>query len=167
MKKRSKYYRQIWEKHNDACILPGMHVHHIDGNRTNDDPNNLMVCTPEEHAELHRQMGDKILSTGFILKANNGLGKPRSEEVKQKISNSKKGIATMTHTDDSRLKISKKLGSKKFNVYKKKTGEYVGTWTNISKCARDLNLNRGNLSGCVSGRAKSISGYITKYVGEL
>lgn len=34
-------------------IPPKMHVHHIDGKRLNNDPANLMLVTPSEHATIH------------------------------------------------------------------------------------------------------------------
>ena len=33
------------------------HVHHIDGNKTNNDPKNLRVLTEKEHDELHKRSG--------------------------------------------------------------------------------------------------------------
>jgi hypothetical protein len=33
--------------------IEGMQVHHIDHDRTNNDPSNLIVMTPEEHARHH------------------------------------------------------------------------------------------------------------------
>lgn len=34
--------------------IAGMHVHHLDGDKTNNDPSNLVVVTCEEHARLHK-----------------------------------------------------------------------------------------------------------------
>lgn len=51
-------YRKIWEEFNNACIMPGMHIHHIDGNKYNNDPLNLMICTPKEHYEIHLSQND-------------------------------------------------------------------------------------------------------------
>lgn len=37
--------------------LKGFHIHHIDGNHKNNHPENLLKCTPEEHAKLHEAEG--------------------------------------------------------------------------------------------------------------
>lgn len=48
-------YRKIWEKHNNKKIPEGYEIHHIDGNRNNNDPNNLMCVSIEEHIEIHKK----------------------------------------------------------------------------------------------------------------
>lgn len=39
-------------------LQPGEIVHHIDGNKRNNSPENLMVMTQSEHARLHYEQGD-------------------------------------------------------------------------------------------------------------
>jgi len=38
-------------------LEPGEHVHHIDRDRANNDPSNLMVLTNSEHLKLHHREG--------------------------------------------------------------------------------------------------------------
>jgi hypothetical protein len=33
-------------------------IHHIDGNRSNNDPSNLLICSQSEHINIHRKKGD-------------------------------------------------------------------------------------------------------------
>ena len=47
-------YRFIVEKKIGRKLLPDECVHHIDGNHSNDDPNNLMVMSQLEHNRLHK-----------------------------------------------------------------------------------------------------------------
>ena len=45
-------HRKIWED-NYGPIPDGMHIHHIDKNKLNNDISNLQLVTPEEHAKIH------------------------------------------------------------------------------------------------------------------
>lgn len=62
-------YRKIWEQYNNACILPGMHIHHVDGNRNNNELSNLKLCSPEEHYWIHYNQGD-YGAASLIMKHN-------------------------------------------------------------------------------------------------
>lgn len=64
------HYRKIWEKYNKACLLPGIEIHHIDGNRDNNDPLNLLAVTVEEHYNIHLQQND-INAAAFIAERLN------------------------------------------------------------------------------------------------
>ena len=54
--RNSKLYRKIYEK-NFGPIPEGYHIHHKDGNHSNNEPSNLVAVTPEKHARLHLEMG--------------------------------------------------------------------------------------------------------------
>lgn len=43
----------VWESHNGRRVPRGYHVHHKDENPLNNDPLNLEVVTPKEHARRH------------------------------------------------------------------------------------------------------------------
>ena len=47
-------HRLIWEKHNGG-IPKGYQVHHIDGNKLNNDISNLQLLSAEEHTTFHME----------------------------------------------------------------------------------------------------------------
>lgn len=59
------------EKHLGRGLLRGEVVHHIDGNKTNNDDNNLALMTNSSHARLHR-----------LQDAAAGIVRPRSYDGK-------------------------------------------------------------------------------------
>lgn len=48
-------HRLVMEKHLGRRLKKKEHVHHIDGNRENNDPSNLKLISPEEHTKLHKR----------------------------------------------------------------------------------------------------------------
>ena len=55
-------YRKIWEKANGEIPVDGngrsFEIHHIDGNRNNNDISNLKCVSIEEHYQIHYNQGD-------------------------------------------------------------------------------------------------------------
>ena len=47
--------RRIYKKYHGA-IPDGYEIHHIDGDRFNDSPENLVAVSHEEHVKLHQEM---------------------------------------------------------------------------------------------------------------
>lgn len=84
---KKRAYRRIWEEHHAACILSGMHIHHIDGNRDNNDPSNLLLCSPREHYEIHLSQGDYgaaiMLWKNFLQDTDIDIRKIASERLKR------------------------------------------------------------------------------------
>lgn len=51
---RKRLHRYVWE-HEVGAIPKGYHVHHIDGNKANNDISNLCIMTGKGHRRLHGQ----------------------------------------------------------------------------------------------------------------
>jgi hypothetical protein len=47
-------HRWVWKEHHGRWPRPGYHIHHIDGNKNNNDPSNLEEKEGEEHFRMHR-----------------------------------------------------------------------------------------------------------------
>jgi len=58
----TRYYRKIYVKHYGPIPKDengrNYDVHHIDGNRKNNDPNNLIALSIQEHYDIHYSRGD-------------------------------------------------------------------------------------------------------------
>lgn len=57
-------YRRIWEEYNNQTIPKGYHIHHIDGNHSNNSPDNLMCMSPADHHAIHVSQGDMQMCSG-------------------------------------------------------------------------------------------------------
>lgn len=57
-----KNYRKIYEQHHGPIPKDkdgrSYEIHHIDGNRDNNDPNNLQCVSIQEHYDIHYSQGD-------------------------------------------------------------------------------------------------------------
>ena len=89
MKKQYKNHRRIWEKHWGA-IPDGHHIHHIDGDKHNNDISNLLCVSALEHMMIHRIQGD-VAAYNILAMQVKRPRLPVSAETRAKISASKKG----------------------------------------------------------------------------
>lgn len=64
------------------------------------------------------------------------------------------------------IEISKKIYGNPFNVYKKDTMEFVGTWNTQRECSRDLKVAAQNIGQVLKGKRKYAKGYIFIYKNE-
>lgn len=59
-------HRYIWQQANRACFVPWQPaaVHHVNFNKANNNPNNLLLLSDEEHSRVH-----KFLKLGRVAEA--------------------------------------------------------------------------------------------------
>jgi len=55
-------YKKIYEEYYGVKVLKGMHIHHKDMNHENNDPLNLEMLTPDEHAQKHGFLNNFIMA---------------------------------------------------------------------------------------------------------
>lgn len=54
--RRIYFHHFIWASYHRLSRVPkGMVIHHLDGDKTNNSPLNLLLCTSSEHACIHRE----------------------------------------------------------------------------------------------------------------
>lgn len=90
-----------------------------------------------------------------MLGNKNGLGKSKSEEEKQYLSE-----IQMNHfvSEETKRKIGDK--NSKAIIQFSKDGEYISEYKSAAEAASILGLNRRAISACCSGTSKSSGGFI-------
>jgi len=100
------------------------------------------------------------LESKFLIGAT-WRGRKHSEQTKQL-------IKSKWHKDHNILpkkKSSPKYSKSTFNVFK--DGNLIGTYSNKSKCAKDLGISQPNISNCLSGKRIHHCGYTFKEVNHV
>jgi hypothetical protein len=111
-------YRKICQKYYEYTDeqMKNMHVHHIDGNRNNNDPKNLVLITPEEHKKIHEsefilwaseggRKGNEVLRKRL---KENGQTKKELQYKEIRIAKCKEGLHRVPHKQSSIEVISQK-----------------------------------------------------------
>ncbi len=138
---RKQVYRKIWEEARGP-IPKGYHIHHVNGDPSDNRLENLLCVSPQEHFDIHYKQGDykeaKMIALAFkpidralISKLQSLINStyPMSEKTKAKISAkakiNNKGCGNpmfgKNHTEASKKKIA-------VNRVGKYTGRNSGKW---------------------------------------
>lgn len=120
-----KNYRDIWIKHNGSIpkdeLGRSFEIHHIDGNRDNNDIDNLQCVSIQEHYDIHFRQGDEGACHAIrirIGKESVATGWTHSEKTRKKISEAHKGRKqTPDHIEKARLGRLANLHKRKKPVY--------------------------------------------------
>lgn len=153
-------HRKIWEENSGKSIPDNWHVHHLDGDNSNDHPYNLICVSPEIHAEIHealyKRYGDiKDLHAANMLKgrwqnrqeihariSESLTGRVLSDETKQKMSEAKLG------SKQSISHILNAAATKKKKILNTESGEvYFG----VKQAANDWGINPATLTAWLNG----------------
>ncbi len=65
-------HRIVAEEKLGRPLKKGEIVHHIDGNKRNNDPSNLMVMTQSEHCRIHFKKGGDLKHVDGIISSSEG-----------------------------------------------------------------------------------------------
>lgn len=105
-------YRQIWQQVNGPIPVDeqgrSYEIHHVDGNRENNDVANLKCITVEEHYRIHLQQRDYYAAWIIGQRLNRSV--EELDEIKKQMSLAKKGklssFAGKKHSDETKKKMS-------------------------------------------------------------
>jgi hypothetical protein len=122
----TKVHRRIYEEHYRCSLIPYVEIHHIDGNHKNNNIENLLPVTVEEHYLLHLENGDKAAAALIGIRAGIAIEIRTQLNREQAIKNNSLGL---TGFKLGHASSAGKLGGKKSgNLAKeKKTGIFALT----------------------------------------
>jgi hypothetical protein len=179
-------YRRIIQDHfnyTDAQ-MHGMDVHHINGNRNNNDPSNLILLTPEEHAKIHKndfvkwsRKGSKLGNEAFIKRLReHGPTEKELAHRNRMVEIRKKGLHRVPHSEETKKIISDKKkhqfqdktkhpmwGNTTYEVESPSGEKFIvsGGWKDW---CNQRNLNSSNLRSVALGKRKNHKGWKAKVV---
>ena len=113
-----KNYRKIWEDANGPIpkdeLGRSYEIHHIDGNRKNNDLSNLMCVSIQEHYDIHKNQKDYCAA--FRISQRLNISNEERLECLNNLAESKRGNKIWLgrkHTIETKLKISKSVSGEK------------------------------------------------------
>ena len=159
--------------------MKGMDVHHLDGDRDNNHPSNLLLVTPEEHAKIHgndfikwSRKGSMLGNQAFIKRLiEKGPTEKEIEHRKKMAILRKKGLHRVPHSEQTKKIISEKKKKQLENkqnhpMWGKTTYEVTspfgekhiitGGW---KQWCEDRSLNPSNLRLVALGKRKDHKGW--------
>lgn len=101
-----KNYRKIYEEYYGVKIPKGYHIHHKDFDRKNNDPLNLEMLTPDEHAQKHGYLNNFIMAQDRAAKV--AIQKLRTPKMRKKMSEA------MKNSDKHKAGIKKRSKNKQW-----------------------------------------------------
>ena len=117
--KNNQNYRKIWETYNNKKIPDNYEIHHIDGNRNNNNPENLLCVSIHEHLEIHKKQNDWAAVQAILARIENrnknDISYAAREAQKKKLKYGNHNFQLMT--EKRRTEISKKTIRKRIKKY--------------------------------------------------
>lgn len=79
---RRRLHVEVWEQAHGVCVPPGCVIHHLDWNKSNNNVENLICVSIEEHERIHNIIGrldaDKGKAYGYeLIESRDDRGLPK------------------------------------------------------------------------------------------
>lgn len=106
-------YRKIYENYHNCSLLAGTEIHHIDGNHENNDPDNLLAVSIEEHLDIHYRQKDWGAVQAILIRMDYDVENVKLAASKAQLARIEKGEHNFQKMSKKRRsEISKKVGNK-------------------------------------------------------
>lgn len=168
-------YRKIYEQHHDTIPTDELNrtyeIHHIDGNRNNNNHSNLIALSMKEHYDIHEQQEDLAACLRIAAKMNKSS--QEISEISRKLAAKRIENETWHFTSENAKKWQKervatgnhnwtkennsKYDSTIYHFEHKITGERVRLTQN--ELVRIYKINHGHISKMVRGIRKTAYGW--------
>lgn len=136
----------------DICgeWFEGCVVHHLNGNKQDNRPENLRVVTTTEHSLIHKPH----------------LGHHHSEETKMRLSDARKGKPSprkgVTLSEETKIKISESKEHRAVNQYSV-NGDLIASYPSVREAALVTGIKKAYIRKCCGGFSKISGGYKWSY----
>lgn len=110
------HYRKIWESYHNESIPEKYEIHHVDGNRNNNHPDNLLCVSIEEHLKIHKTQEDWGAVQAILARMENrdGIIEAARNFQLQKLQENTHNFQRMSKK--RRTEISKKTMKKRLKI---------------------------------------------------
>lgn len=166
---KEQYYINLFDSYNNGYNSTQFAGRPMLGKKHTDEAkkkisNHLKTRTGDKNSFF----GKKHSSTSIEKMKLKLIGQTRSDEVKQKMSESAKNKPPMSKETKQKLReinLGKKYETKpiiQIDIY----GNEIKEWEGISICAKELNINISGISKVLTGISKTTKGYKFKYKND-
>jgi group I intron endonuclease len=114
----------------------------------------------KHHEETKKKISEKLKNRTDLIHSKHQLGKPHSEEIKIKISNSLKGIKHSQESIQKRTELLIKYIIFQLNI----DGTVIQTFNGYSEAAKSIGIHKGAIWSVCNGKRKTAKGYIWKSI---
>ena len=114
----------------------------------------------KHHEETKKKISEKLKNRTDLVHSKPQLGKPHSDEIKRKISNSLKGIKYSQETIKKRSELLIKHTIFQMDM----NGTIIQTFNGYAEAAKSVGIHKCSIWGVCNGKGKTAKGFMWKSI---